>query len=186
MTPSHDLADLLEACRSRARRVNDWETRKQLAEAHEECVKDMVRQAGWVCDNWGQGMLTDDLRAALRPTKSPLRWAPDLLAVRGQTVTFIDAKSEIRQDTPNFSIERRAFASHFSWWVGNSVHFIYVWDDFRCSHIKDINALLNAGHVHTGIYQGSGSGTPFLLVPKASTRSFDSVFANSSSVRDVI
>lgn len=177
MTPGDDNLRLLEACRSRARRANDWETRKQLAEAHEECVIDLLRQAGWVADHWGQGMLTDDLRTALRGTTSPLRWAPDVLAVRGSTTTFVDAKSEIRQDTPNFSLEKSAFSAHFSWWVGNGGHLVYVWDDFRASHIRDISKLIADGQIRTGIYAGAGSGTPFYLIPKSVARPFADVFA---------
>lgn len=177
MNPSDDNLRLLEACRSRARRINDFETRMQFAEAHEECVLDLVRQAGWTADHWGQGLLSDPMRKALRGTDSPIRWAPDILAVRGQTTTFVDAKGEIRQDTPNFSIEKRAFTSHFSWWVGNGIHFVYVWDDFTVSHIRDVGRLINEGRIRTGVFQGSGSGTPFLLIPKASTRPFEAVFA---------
>lgn len=176
MTPGDDNLRLLEACRSRARRANDWETRKQLAEAHEECVLDLLRQAGWVADHWGQGMLTEDLRSALRATKSPVRYAPDLLAVRGSTVAFIDAKSEIRQDTPNFSLEKAAFQAHSQWWAGNGGHLVYVWDDFRVSHILDVTKQVADGQIRTGNFHGSGSGTPFYLIPKATTEPFESVF----------
>lgn len=174
-TELDDLVDLLTQCRRRAKQHGGWELRKQLSEAHEAVVRLRVRQAGWVCDHWGQALLTEELRTALRGTSCPARWAPDLVAVRGREWRFVEAKADT-SDTPTFSIEKATLSSHVSWYRGHNegpAGFVYVWDDFRCSYIGD---LTEDNGLRAGQYQGRGSGTPFWLFPKTSTRPFDEVF----------
>lgn len=173
--------DLLAEARRRAQERNCWQTRKQLSDAHEAVVLLLLNDAGWVAEPWGQALVSERLRQALKQVPScPARWAPDILAVRDREWAFVDAKAEIRGDTPNFSIEKSAVRSHFSWWIGHNAgtaKFIYVWDDFRCSYIDDLN---DTKGLHEGHFAGVGSGTPFWLIPKQATRPFDEVFGRSA------
>lgn len=174
MAEIDDLARLKEELREWARVHAYFESRIGFAEAHEALVAEHIRAAGWTCGPWGQALLTDELRDALRATDCPARWSPDLLAVHGVRWLFVDAKAEIRTDTPNFSIELSAFRSHVAWRDANRQlgSFVYVWDDLTCSYIED----LEDGQIKVGEYHGSGSGTPFGLVSKTVTRPFESVF----------
>lgn len=146
--------------------------RMTLARAHEQSTAQRLRAYRWeVCD-FGQGQLTAPMRDALRRINTPLRWMPDLLAVRETKVALIDAKAEQNKDTPNFSLEKSSHSAHIRWWVTFGIPLVYVWDDFRCNYITD----LGEEHLHQGAWLGRGSGTPFWLIPKTIARPWDDVF----------
>lgn len=176
-----DLFALKETLREKARKRNYFEARKDFADAHEQLVRAHVVDAGWVCEPWGQALLSPRLRDALRRTDCPARWSPDLLAVNADGLwLFIDAKAEMRTDTEFFSLERAAYQSHEAWAKANGTlgSFVYVWDDLTCSYIEEV-----ADNFKLGTFRGSGSGTSFVLVPKRIARSFDSVFGAGDEPR---
>ena len=64
-----------------------------------------LREAGFEVEPFGQEQIRSEaVRAALVATSSPLRWLPDLIAVRGPLAYWVDAKGG-RNDTPNRAIE---------------------------------------------------------------------------------
>lgn len=141
-----------------------------LAVAHERATCELIRGCGWRCEPFGQALLSSEMRDALRRTKSPIRWIPDLIASNLEIVMLVDAKSETRHDTPNFSIEKAAHDAHLRWWAIMGVPVLYVWADFRVQWANDLHPTI------TGPWHGYGSGTPYWLIPKAKQLPFDSVF----------
>lgn len=137
------------------------------ATRHEHDVAERLRAHGWTVEPFGQALLVEAIRTALRHyAHLPLRWMPDLLGVRGDDIpVLIDAKWG-RSDTPNYDLERDAFDAHLRWWWAMRTQFWYVWHDFHYSTIEQISRGINDGHICKGAYRGNGSGTPFLLVPK--------------------
>lgn len=175
MTPDPALVAARERARALAAASPCFATRNQLATAHETLVIDLFRSAGWTIDRWGQALLTEIIRDALRRTPSYLRWAPDAVAVAGADVLLVDAKTEIRQDTAYFALEAAALDAHICWSMAMQHDVIYVWDDLTTSSVSDIQRGVAQGTVRSGPYRGNGSGTPFWLVPKTSTQPLDTL-----------
>ena len=145
-----------------------------LGQAHEQAVRERLSLYGWDVQPWGQGLLTDSIRASIQHQFPPVlwRWIPDLIAARGKRVWLIDPKSEQRFDTPNFTIEQSAYQAHCAMAV-LGLRIVYVFADFRCNTPEGLKV------VHHSIgdrQQTGGSGTPFLLIRKAEQFGFDEFF----------
>ena len=71
--------------------------RMREARKFERTVVDALRVHGWIAEPFGQGQLSESVRAILRQVKTPARWMPDIIGckrypVRTLTV-FVDAKA---------------------------------------------------------------------------------------------
>lgn len=139
------------------------------AREHELAVQQRIREAGYVCEEWGQGLLSARLREAMRPFRTFLRWAPDL-AVVGDSIFFVDAKTG-RADTSNHDIEQAAVDAHETWSAATRHRVVYVWGDFSVSTLEEVIQDSKPGAFH-----GFGSGTPFRLYPKALSHPFTDFF----------
>jgi hypothetical protein len=156
------------------------ERRLHIGKSHEGATADKLRCHGWIVHPWGQGLFADDedgeqVRAALvtREPKTLWRWIPDLIAVKGKKIYLVDPKTDLRGDTPNFSLEVDAYMAH-SMMRCLGLPIMYVWQDFTCNAphlLKPVRWQLDPqrGEVR-------GSGTPFVLVRKADQVPFDEVF----------
>lgn len=145
--------------------------RLDLAADHEQETALRLEHAEWFVTLWGQGQLPELARRMLGRTLSPIRWTPDLLAIRGPLAVFIDAKTG-RSDTANYDIEAQALVSHRRLCrAGHPV--VIVWHDFRWSHAWELNPDDGA----PGTYIGNGSGTPFLLFRKGLAHPWDDLAA---------
>jgi hypothetical protein len=141
-----------------------------VATPHEEDVKRLMGALGWDCEKYGQGMQTERVRKILRLINSNSRWLPDLVAHnrddgRGM---WIDAKSGMGIDYPNYSLEIRAFESFAKWheFDARRSTCIYVWGDLHWCSVDTISAGIDAKTVTVGGRARFGSGTPYYLVPK--------------------
>ncbi|GAA1928682.1 hypothetical protein [Streptantibioticus ferralitis] len=76
-----------------------FQERKIAGDAHEECVAWELTRRGWAVDAWGQGVLSNAVRFALRRIDSSLRWTPDLIAANGRRVALIDCKARMTSRT---------------------------------------------------------------------------------------
>lgn len=141
--------------------------RLEQGKVFEAAVGDRLRAHGWTVEPFGQALLSEAIRTALRRhAHLPLRWMPDLLAVRGDDLpVMVDAKGG-RTDTPNYAIERDAFDGALRWWWAMRTQHWIVWHDFHWSTIDQISQGLRDGVIRDGHWRGNGSGTPFLLIPK--------------------
>lgn len=145
--------------------------RLDLAADHEHETALRLEQAGWFPIPWGQGQLPEMARRMLGRTLSPIRWTPDLLAIRDTTAVFIDAKAG-RSDTANYAIEAQALVSHRRLCrAGHPV--VVVWHDFNWSHAWE----LHPDDGVRGAHNGNGSGTPFVLFRKVLAHPWDHLAA---------
>lgn len=154
--------------------------RLHLGKSHEDAVADRLRAHGWVVHPWGQGLFADDaigdeVRAALvtREPKTLWRWIPDLIAVKGNKIYLVDPKTDIRSDTPNFSLEVDAYMAH-SMMRCLGLPIVYVWQDFTCNAPHRLRPVAWFLEPQRGVTRGSG--TPFVLVAKADQDPFEKVF----------
>ena len=56
--------------------------RMREARKFERTVFDVLRSRGWTADPFGQGQLSQDIRAKLRQVKTPVRWMPDIIGCK--------------------------------------------------------------------------------------------------------
>lgn len=150
--------------------------RLQQATRHESAVLDALRRRGWTAELFGQGQLSEGVRNLLRRTRSPVRWMPDIVACRQfpskTLVVFVDAKSGERwRDTGNHDIEVAAVNAALAFHEFSECPVYYVFADYGVLSPAQIIELGTPGS-----WRGSGSGTPFLLVPVASCYPFDAAF----------
>lgn len=151
--------------------------RQHAADLHELETKRLLEERGWTCDRFGQALLSDRVRDLLRTTRSALRWLPDLIAARRGQVLLVDSKDAQRLDTPNWSIEIAAYdaGSLIQQTFGHPL--LYVWHDFTANFHDELSIETS---FETRSFT-SGSGTPFHLVRKSSTRSLDDVLSDASA-----
>ena len=154
--------------------------RLHTGKGHEEATAGMLRARGWIVHPWGQGLFEDDengeeIRAALvtHEPKTLWRWIPDLIAVRGRKIYLVDPKTDLRGDTPNFSIEIDAYMAHSAMQC-LGLPIVYVWQNFTCNSPATLR--IHKWMVEPQRGRVSGSGTPFGLVNKAEQYPFDRIF----------
>lgn len=148
--------------------------RMSVASEWERSLIERMSADGWHPQAWGQGIFTDDVRAELAKTTSLVRWQPDVLAVLAPGVVYLDAKAEMSR-TANHAIENMAHRAHLRRMVAERVPVIYVWPDWTAQVASRvvIETVFRDGTRHAT----RGSGTPFLLTPKATCVSFDDALA---------
>lgn len=90
-----------------------WVQRKALGEALERRVGQELATRGWTVNRYGQGALSENIRAAMRSGASALRWNPDLIAARGDRVVTVDCKAQQSgRSTSWHAIECAAVKAH--------------------------------------------------------------------------
>ena len=157
--------------------------RLHIGKGHEDAVADELRLRGWIVHPWGQGLFDDgevgaQVRAALVTCdpKTLWRWIPDLIAIKGHRIYLVDPKTDLRGDTPNFSLEADAFMAH-SMMRCLGLPIVYVWQDFTCNAPDRLRPVGHFLEPQRG--KVAGSGTPFMLVRKADQIPFDRVFGRA-------
>jgi hypothetical protein len=149
--------------------------RMHVGVGHEHTVADALDVRGWLVQPWGQGLIREEIRAAMVTRWPPVlwRWIPDLIAVRGRQLALVDPKTSLRSDTPNFAIEQSALIAH-QIMANLGLQIVYVFADLSCNevrHLKIEHRTLDSHRLTTG-----GSGTPYVLVRKADQRPLDDIF----------
>ena len=135
-----------------------------MGDAHERRVAEELALRGWDVSPWGQGVLTEAVRVALRGTESSLRWTPDLVAAKDRQVFLIDCKSRMTSRiTHRHAVERAA-----AW---TQLPICYVFDNLDILTPLDVLML-----GRTGPQPAAGSGSPYHLVPTRRSLAFDEVF----------
>jgi hypothetical protein len=156
--------------------------RIELAKSHEKEVQHRLRDAGWVCDGFGQGFWCRPVRENIQRFQTGLRYVPDIVAIKGDLLCLIDAKAEA-SNTPNHSVEQASVLAHRDMERLFGVRIYYVWHDFSVAPGPDW--LLNHSFrkpEHIGSRVGTnGSGTPFFLTPKASQLPFEQIFGRMAA-----
>jgi len=158
-----------------------FEERMQLGLKWENEVKERLESLGFLVNKYGQGVQIEPIfRDAIRfmnnnTTAKFVRYLPDwVIAIKNKLCFLVEAKSEIRTDTLNYSYELSSYD------IGQKLHSInvdvvVVFSGWRADFVYNIrfhrkfddSSLL--AHV-------KGSKTPFGLVHKSSIPTFDDFF----------
>jgi hypothetical protein len=149
-----------------------FQQRKDVGDAHEQRVAEELNHRGWTVDAWGQGVLSEGVRCALRGTDSALRWAPDLIAAKGRELFMIDCKSRMTsRTTSRHAVEKAAVMAHLHLVAWTQLPVCYVFDNLDVLSPHDV---LMTGY--TGPRTVHGSGSSYYLVPASRAFSFSEVF----------
>ncbi|MFI0487481.1 hypothetical protein [Actinomadura sp. 9N215] len=156
--------------------MTSWRARKTLGNRLEEHVAHELTSRGWAVDHWGQGVIAAAVSKVLRRTDSSLRWAPDLLAARQDTVVMIDCKASMTsRATGKHAVERAAVKAHLQFAALFDLPLYYVFDNLGVLTPMDV-----CGIGHLGPHTRVGSGAPYYLVSTTTDRAFNDVFGTAT------
>lgn len=167
--------DLRIPRRVRMTRVS-FERRLATGVAFEDKIVAALIDRGWRAELFGQGQLTDEMRDAICRVNTPVRWMPDVITAKRfparTRLVFIDAKAgETWRKTGRHDVEDGALIGAESWstYADCETYFVFSSGD-------TITPAAFRQAATPGTYRGVGSGTPFLLAPRAACQRFDTVF----------
>ena len=160
-----------------------FDQRMREARKFERTVLDALGSRGWITEPFGQGQLSEDVRAKLRQVETPVRWMPDTIGCKkfaARTLTvFVDAKAGERwRKTNKHDVEQSAAESANRWAEFSNCPVYFVFPDWSVTIPATVLELDERGP-----HYGNGSGTPFLLIPRIACTPFDAIFG---PVNDVV
>jgi len=156
----------------------EFETRLDHAVRWENEVRDRLEQIGFITNKYGQGVqLEPKFRDSIRHMNANLtaqfvRYLPDwVIAVKDKSCYLVEAKSDMRCDTPNYSYECASYD------IGIKLHsigvdVIIIFSGWRADFIYN----LTIKKYKKDPRKTNGSGTPFGLIKKESVPLFDDFF----------
>jgi hypothetical protein len=152
--------------------------RLETGQTHELRVLESLIRRGWHAEWFGQAMLSETMRTYLRTVDTFVRWMPDIIAAKNiagrNQIVFVDAKGGQRyKETGNHDVETSSVKAAAHWITLNRDRCptFLVFGDGGVATPADVEE-----HGRPGTFRGTGSGTPFMLIPAAKTRPFESVF----------
>lgn len=149
--------------------VTQWAERKAVGDAHEERVRGELERRGWTVAAYGQGILPEPIRQALRHTDSRMRWDPDFVAANGSTLCLIDAKACMRgEDSWTYTISRKAVRAHLRLWADLDLPVVYVFQNLGVATPSEVMQFCRLAAI--------GEAGGYLSFPAGLPRPFDDYF----------
>lgn len=147
----------------------------------EDEVKDKLESIGFLANRYGVGVqLSPEFHNAIRfmnnnPTAQFVRYLPDwIIAIKDKMCYLVEAKSELRADTPNYSYELASYEIGMKLYsIG--VEVIIVFTGWRADFIHNLTIHRRFDN-HALLRTVQGSRTPFGLIKKDSVPTFDEFF----------
>lgn len=151
--------------------VTSWTARKEVGDAHEARVRYELEQRGWTVAQYGQALLPEQIRRALKVTDSAMRWDPDLVAACGSYVCLVDAKAAMRgADAHRYNISRKALKAHLAMFAMLDLPIYYVFSNLGVATAVDVMQYCRL----TAVSQTSG----YVSLPAGVPVPFDEVFGS--------
>lgn len=152
--------------------MSGFDERRQAAEKWEFELRQLLNSWGWPSFPFGQAQLPDECRSRLRRFEdisgrpSLIRWMPDIITYRDlpdqkALVALIDAKA-CGGEYQNYSIEMSAIETAEIYTDRLYTPTFFVFDDHKVLTPREARQRGVKGRD----VNNSGSGTPYLLVPK--------------------
>jgi len=152
--------------------TTNWAQRNRTGTELEWRVGAELIARGWSVDKFGQGAMKPEIREALHSSTTALRWNPDLIAVRGREVKFVDCKASLQpRPTRRHAIEQAAVGAHNQFIAVFDAPVFYVFEDMTVLTPRDVLSFGEPGNP-----SNNGSGQPYYLVDARHGRAFDVVF----------
>lgn len=146
--------------------------RKAIGDQLETRIADELIVRGWHVNEWGQGVLDEATRAALRRSDTPFRYTPDMVATRGEQVVLIDCKARATShQTGRHAIEKKSVSAH---------RVMHSWFDLPVYYVFEDHTVLTPEQViqlgRPGQHSTVGSGAPYFLIGTGHSVPLDDVF----------
>lgn len=145
--------------------------RMDIARTHEQWVLAQLQQRGWYAEPFGQALFSQELRTRLAACqtiagrKAPMRWIPDIVAIRDMSVVLVDAKAGTSwRRTNNHAIEQDALVAALGWGHALTVPVWFIFSDGRGASARD---LAFSKSRREPPFMGDGSGTQFWVWPRS-------------------
>lgn len=148
---------------------SDYAERAATGEAHEQRVARELRGREWAVASWGQGILPEQIRQAIRDSGSRFRYFPDLVAGRPGEIATIDAKDRMRStETGRYAIARECVSFGLQFVAAFGIPVYYVFGNL---------GVLTPTEVHSyGRIAPRSLGGSYYLIGERLAHHFDDVF----------
>jgi uncharacterized protein YceK len=149
--------------------VINWAERKTVGDAHELRVRGELEQRGYTVSPYGQGVLAEPIRRALKMTDSSMRWDPDMVAACGSFICLIDAKTAMRgEEAHRYTISRKALSAHLRMSAMLDLPIYYVFSNLGVATAVEVMQ-------HCGLARIGQTGG-YVSLPASAPLPFDEVF----------
>jgi Holliday junction resolvase len=151
--------------------MNNFTERLAVGEAHERRVKQELELRGWTVTQWGQGILPEVTRWAIREARSRFRHFPDLVAARSGEIITVDAKDRMHSTrTDRYAISRDCVAFGLQFYAAFSLPVFYVFGNLGVLCPTEVTSYGRLGPRSTG--------GAYYLVDGRLAHDFDAVFGS--------
>jgi len=149
--------------------MTTFDERAAVGEAHEILVADELYQRNWIVTRWGQGILPEITRQAIRDAQCKFAHFPDLIAARDDEVIAIDAKASLHSvKTGRYAVSYDCVTFGVKFYANFEMPLYYVFDNLGVLIPTEIRA-----------YGRRGPSSPrgaYYLVPGELAHRFDDIF----------
>jgi hypothetical protein len=163
---------LISSSKLPVRQLTTYRERKAVGVAHEKRVADELTRRGWTVAPCGIDKYPPDITHAFTATNSPRRWEPDLIAVRGLEIIYIDAKGSM-----DSGCKDRRFVSSDCVMAQIGLHalgYLPIYYVFANLEVSNPYEMYDRGKFEE--HSPVGSGGAYYSISVAHCRSFDGLF----------
>jgi hypothetical protein len=150
-------------------RLPTYAERKATGDVLESRVRTELELRGWTVSEYGQAVLAEPIRDALKRTECRMRWDPEFVASLGSYLCLVDAKGSMQgEDAWTYTISRKALRAHLKLAVDLDLPIYYVFANLGVATPTEVMQFCRLARVgDAGGYVSFGAGLP---------RPFDDVF----------
>ena len=154
--------------------MDQFTSRLTLGTGHEQRVATELEARGWTVTPWGQGILPEVTRRAIREAGSRFRYFPDLIAARPGEIVTIDAKEHMRStETDRYAVHRECIAFGLHFFAAFGLPLFYV--------VGNLGVLCPTEVVSYGRLGPKSTGGAYYLVSGRLAHNFDDVFGQPAA-----
>lgn len=137
----------------------------------EHRVASELEARGWTVSCWGQGILPDQTRQAIRDARSRFQHFPDLVAARAGEIVTVDAKDHMHSvETDRYAVSRQCVNFGLQFYAAFGLPLYYVFGNLGVLCPTEIMSYGQVGPRATG--------GAYYLVNGRLAHHFDDVFGS--------
>lgn len=160
-------------------KVLAFRQRLAIGEELEVRVAHELTARGWTVIRHGQGVWPEEIRSALKAQDSDYRYAPDLLAARGNNFVMIDCKNVMRaRDGDCHNISRKSLAAMRKLAALGDEAVYYVFDSLGVMTPEEVLSWQRLRRV--------GDAGSHIMIPRHLPAPFDDVFGFQGTGRPLL
>lgn len=128
-----------------------FQERLTVGVAHERRVATELELRGWTVTQWGQGILPETTRHAIREARSRFRHFPDLVAARAGEIVTIDAKDHMHSiESDRYAVSRDCVSFGLQFYAAFGLPLYYVFGNLGVMCPTEIASYGRIGPRATG------------------------------------